>query len=236
MSANQETQEASSLNVRAASPNSASSSIVTIVPYKKGSSKGLASDKTDASTSRVKTVGNPCERLISSIKTASNFSSSKAAVRGDPNFKPAPKPQAKYAEFTPEIVEILRHQKDSRYNPVPKSFPPPSHDSSSSKEKKRTKELTYVKCNQCEATEDNYTDCTHQEDEGAFDTTVNVERIGEHIHGVRIDSVPEEPPTSIKALEYEMFKSDALSGLLSENIDEHASHFVFVLSKSYSDC
>lgn len=47
---------------------------------------------------------------------------------------------------------------------------------------------------------------------------------------MRIDSVPEEPPKTIKTFQYEMFKSNALSGLLSENTDEHASHFVVFTS------
>lgn len=232
MSAYQEIQEAPGFNVRPTSRDSASSSLVTIIPYQEGSSKGLGTDKTNARTSRVKAVGNPCARLISNVKPASNFSTSKAALRTDPKFKPTPKPQTNYTDFTPEIVEILKHQKDSRYHPVPKSCPTPPREPPNSKEKKRTNELTYVKCNQCEVSQGEYIRCTHQEDEGVFDTTVNVDRIGEHIHGVRIDSVPEEPPASIKLLEYEMFKSDALSGLLSENTDEHASHFVFVLHKS----
>lgn len=229
MSANQNTQEASVLNLRTDSPNSASSSIVTIVPYQEGSSKSLASGKTDVSASRIKAVGNPCARLISGIKPASSSSSSKAVLRTDPK-KPIPTPQTNYNCFTPEIVEILKHQKDSRYNPVPKNFPDPPPNSPKDK---RTEELTYVKCNECEVAEGAYTNCTHLEDEGPFDTSVNVDRIGEYIRAVRIDSVPEEPPSSIKDLEYEMFKSDALSGLLSENTDEHASHFVFVLHKSY---
>lgn len=233
MSVNQETQGASGLNVRTDSPISASSSVITIVPYKEGASKGLDSKKTDASTSRVKAVGNPCARLISSIKPAPGSSSNDAAVRSDPKFKPIPKPQTRYGDFTPEIVEILKHQKDSRYNSVPQS--PCSPRKPSSPNDSGSKELTFVKCNQCEAAEGDYNNCTHQEDEGAFDTSVNVDRIGQHIRSVRIDSVPEEPPASIKAFEYEMFKSNALSGLLSENTDEHASHFVFVLHKSYCD-
>ena len=93
--------------------------------------------------------------------------------------------------------------------------------------------MTYVKCNECEVAEGAFTNCTHLEDEGPFDASVNVDRIGQYIRAVHIDSVPEESPPSIKDLVYEMFKSDALSGLLSENTDEHASHFVFVLHISY---
>lgn len=229
MSANQNTQEASVLNLRTDSPKSASSSVVTIVPYQEGSSKPLASGKTDPSVSRVKAVGNPCARLISGIKPASSSSSSKAALHTDPK-KTIPRHQINYKYFTPEIVEILKHQKDSRYNPVPKNFPDPPPNSPKDK---RTEELTYVKCNECEVAEGGYTNCTHLEDEGPFDTSVNVDRIGQCIRAVRTDSIPEELPLSIKDLEYEMFKSDALSGLLSENTDEHASHFVFVLHKSY---
>lgn len=129
-------------------------------------------------------------------------------------------------------MEILKHQKDSRYRSVPQPFsdPPPEI----SKEIKN-KKFTYASCNQCDPA-GGYTYCTHEEDEGPYDTTVNIDRIGQNIQSILISTIPDEPPASIKELEYEMFKSDALSGLLSENTDEYASHFVFVLHKSYRDC
>ncbi|MCJ1461578.1 hypothetical protein MMC07_000175 [Pseudocyphellaria aurata] len=228
MPANNQIQKAAGLKVCISSPASTStSSIVTILPYRGVSTKKRTCSKTDASIRRVKVAGNPCVRLISSIKPAPYVSSSDAATRCDPNYRRPAKPQIRYGDLTPEILEILKHQKDSRYRSVPQPFSDPPPEIS---QEIKNKEFTYARCNQC-SPNGAYTYCTHEEDDGPFDTTVNIDRIRENIQAIPFDTIPDEPPASIKELEYEMFKSDALSALLSENTDENASHYVVFTSR-----
>lgn len=230
MLANQETQEARSLNVGSESPISASTSVITVIPYKEGSTKGIASHRTSAKASRLKAVGSPCARLISCKKKASTSSCYEEVDRILPTYIASRIPQNYYTDTDPESLEILSHQ-ENKYN---STYTPPYKFFELEKLPRR-KELTYLKCNECEVFEGADTNCKHLEDEGPYDYSFNVDRVGEHIKAVRFDSVPGEPPASTKTLKYEMFKSDALSGLLSENTDEHASHFVFVFHKSYRD-
>lgn len=198
--------------------SSSSLSVVTIIP--------TAAELTSSLDSSVKTPANPCTTVITGIKPADASGSNLAFQPGvihTPNPRPAP------GVLTPVIVEILKHQRDSRYNPVPRVYsnPPPPTSTQPTEPRDKQQTLTFAKCNQCEAEEGAYTECYHPEDEGPFDTTVYLDRI---INGIGRDlkSISEEPPNSINEIEYEMLSSRNLTGLLSANADEHASYFVLV--------
>ena len=191
----------------------------------------------------VNAAANPCIKIISTIKPAPLILLTEPST-GKFHLKPPPTTLDE-----PVIFAILEYQRQNRYFPIP-TYTPASHrtnifDPFTSKTSdplspKKTifsqdgkQPLTFTNCNECQGkVEGVYTGCHHPEDDGEYNTTVNFDRLGEHIQPRRIDLISQQIPKTIDSIDYEMLNCRNLTALLSENTDEHASHFVFVLLKS----
>lgn len=193
--------------------------------------------KASSSVPSVKRFANPCVKIIISIKPATSLFCTEPGVAKF-HLKPSTGPTR---IDDPVIAAILESQRQNRYFPIPTYAPDfrfanvldpdfkiskPLSPKISSSRPDRDQSLTFSQCNECTPIDGLYTECQHPEEEGDYDLTVNTDRIGQHIQPRRIDTIPEDFPDSI---EYEMFNCRNLTALLSENTDEHASHFVLVL-------
>lgn len=200
-------------------------------------SPGVRASFSDSST---KAAANICVKIISSIKPAFPVLSTKPAT-GEFHLKPSIKTLKE-----PVILAILEYQRQNRYFPIPNytsehyptnCFDPfKSSDSLSARPSSPSQDskqpLTFTNCNECQTGADGvYSECHHPEDDGEYDNTVNFDRLGEHIQPRLIDSISQQNPKSIDSIDYEMLNCRNLTALLSENTDEHASHFVLVLPK-----
>ncbi len=144
--------------------------------------------------------------------------------------------------FTGSARAILDYQRDSRYAAVDPQQPAPLSPIKVPKDVPG-KRVYFAKCNECEEREGAYTRCEHIDNE-PFDTTVNETRVGQRIKPAYNN--PKSPYFDILLTQLnlysdendlnvdKMINSRNISALLTENVDKHASKYLFVIPFLFS--